>query len=158
MKKKIFLLLKTILYLLLLLIILKTILELTTSFQNKFNLPLSLEILYFIPPLISSITAPIWLNILFFINILLLIVEPLYIKTLNYKIRVLLNTINISLNSILLIYLFLNFKFIEIDKSTFLPLSSIFYYRLTFYLFLTYFIILFYNIYSKFKFIKKCSK
>lgn len=155
MNKKIFFLLRTLLYSLLLIIIFKTILELATSFQYKFVLPLPLLILYYIPPLISSISAPIWLNILFFINILVLIVEPLYIKKFNFKLNIILGVIHIFLNSLILIYLFLNFKLIEIDRNIFLPISEIYYYKLTFFLFITYFIILIYNIYSKLSFISK---
>lgn len=155
MNKKVFFLLRTLLYSLLLVIIFKTILELATSFQYKFELPLPLLMLYYIPPLISSISAPIWLNILFFINILVLIVEPLYIKKINYQMNIILDVVSIFLNSILLIYLFLNFKLIEIDRNIFLPVSEIYYYELTFFLFITYFIILIYNIYFKLKFIRK---
>lgn len=159
MNKRFFLIVRTLLYIFLLIIILKTILELTTSFQYKFVLPLPLLILYYIPPLISSISAPIWLNILFFINFLMLILEPLSIKKFNYKINTIYTIINIFLNSIFLIYLFLNFKLIEIDRNIFLPVSEIYYYKLTFYLFIAYFSIVIYTTYDKLQFvIKKCSK
>lgn len=155
MNKKIFFLLKTLLYSLLLIIIFKTILELATSFQYKFELPLPLVVLHCMPPLISYITAPLWMNVLFFINILLIILEPLYIKKFNFKLNIILCVIHIFLNSLILIYLFLNFKLIEIDRNIFLPISEIYYYKLTFFLFITYFIILIYNVYSKLKFISK---
>lgn len=155
MNKKIFFLLRTLLYSFFLIIIFKTILELATSFQYKFELPLPLVVLHCMPPLISYITAPLWINVLFFINILFIILEPLYIKKFNFKLSIILGVIHIFLNSLILIYLLLNFNLIEIDRNIFLPVLEIYYYKLTFFLFITYFIILIYNIYSKLKFIRK---
>lgn len=155
MNKKIFFLLRTLLYSFFLIIIFKTILELATSFQYKFELPLPLVVLHCMPPLISYITAPLWINVLFFINILFIILEALYIKKFNFKLSIILSVIHIFLNSLILIYLLLNFNLIEIDRNIFLPFSEIYYYKLTFFLFITYFTILIYNIYSKLKFIRK---
>lgn len=155
MNKKIFFLLRTLLYSFFLIIIFKTILELATSFQYKFELPLPLVVLHCMPPLISYITAPLWINVLFFINILFIILEALYIKKFNFKLSIILSVIHIFLNSLILIYLLLNFNLIEIDRNIFLPVSEIYYYKLTFFLFITYFTILIYNIYSKLKFIRK---
>lgn len=114
--------------------------------------------LHRMPPLISYVTAPLWMNVLFFINFLLLILEPLYIKNFKYKFNVILAVMHIFLNSVFLIYLFLNFKLIEIDRNIFLPVSEIYYYKLTFYLFITYFSIVIYNSYDNLLHFLDCNK
>ena len=163
MNKKIFLTFRTLFYIFLALLLFKEIFNNLTTYEYSLSLPFSRFFLYYLPPIFSldfpSFSLPIWINILFILNILILIFSPLFsLKLNNLILSKILTLYTIAIDFFTLIILFINFKLIEIDKIKFLPISQYYYYNLTFILFFITFFVFLNNIYSNLKKLKMLKK